>query len=248
MSEQVVLSIIVPAHNEAENLERLCKELDLILPMIGVPCEAILVSDHSSDGTLAIANDHKKTRTYLRVCKNDGAQGMGFALMRGIREAKGRYVAFVVGDATTPLETLPPMVQMILRRKLDMVIFSRYSRTGDATNLPLRYRFWSTIFRLALRLCLGMKLRDPTVVYRVMKRDFFSNYNIRHGDFSFSAEISVKGWQTGLKIEEFPGSQKMRVGGRSSFRFRRMAGPYSAVLLEGIRRRIKMWVLRGYKW
>lgn len=238
--DRFLLTIVVPAHNEEGNLDNLLSEIADVVPKIQGQVEVALVSDHSSDHTLSKAWQLDRVYPFLRVMDNDGEKGMGNALKKGIRNARGDYVVFVMGDATCPLDPLPQMLDKIQKENLDMVIFSRYMRQQDTQNLPMRYRISSRLFRLSARTLIGMKLNDPTDAYRVVKRDLFDRLQIERGDFSFSAEISVKAWNAGSRIGEYPGKQRLRNVGRSSFVFRRMALPYVSVIMEGVSDRLKL--------
>ncbi len=233
------LSIIIPAHNEQANLEELLAEVAEVIPKVTNGAEALLVSDHSSDETIAKGQSLAKVYPFLRVADNDGPKGMGNALKFGIRNARGEYVAFVMGDATCPLDALPEMLAMATSQNLDIVIFSRYLRSEDRRNLPLKYKISSWFFRLAARTLVGIRVHDPTDAYRIVRRDFFDKFEIKRGDFSFSAEISIKAWIAGLKIGEYAGKQRLRVFGKSSFVFRNMAGSYTSVVVEGLSSRIR---------
>ncbi len=239
-TDSLLLSIIIPAHNEEANLEGLLVEIAKTVSTIKNQTEVILVSDHSSDRTLAKGRQLAQLYPFLRAMDNDGERGMGNALKKGIGNARGEYVAFVMGDATCPLDVLPEMLRKIREEKLDTVIFSRYLRSEDKTNLPMRYRLFSGLFRAVARLLIGIKIRDPTDAYRIVKRSLFKTLEIKRGDFSFSAEMSIKAWNAGLKIGEYPGRQRLRARGKSSFVFRRMAVPYVSVIAEGVRERLRV--------
>ncbi len=237
-----LLSIIIPAHNEEANLESLLTEIAEVVLKIGGETEVLLVSDHSSDQTFPKGQLLAQVYPFLRVMDNDGAKGMGNALKYGVKKARGQYVAFVMGDATCPLEVLPHMLKKAVEENLDIIIFSRYLRNEDRENLPFKYRMSSWLFRLAARTLLGIRISDPTDAYRIVRRDFFDKFEIRRGDFSISAEISAKAWIAGLKIGEYPGKQRLRILGKSSFVFRKMAGPYFLVILEGASARLRGFV------
>ena len=238
--QSLLLSIIIPAHNEEGNLESLLNEITaVVVPEIGDEMEVVLVSDHSSDHTLIKARQLTQVYPFLRVIDNDQKKGMGNALKSGIRNAQGEYVAFVMGDSTCPLDALLCMLRRTKEEKLDMIIFSRYLRSEHSQNLPMKYRLSSRLFKLAARALIGITLSDPTDAYRIIRRDFFDRFKIRRGDFSFCVEISIKAWNAGLRIGEYAGRQRLRKVGKSSFAFRRMAAPYLSVIIQHVSDRLR---------
>jgi len=228
------LSIIVPSHNEQENLPPLVDRLAQVLSEIDWHAEVILVDDHSSDATEKVADNLARIHGWIHVSRNHGPRGMGSTLKTGLTEARGKYVCFVMADGVDDLTNISRMVQLLDLGQADIAISSRYMRPGYSRDVPHKYKFWSTCFRLASRILLGVYLKDPTNAYRCLRRELFSQFKITANDFSFSAELTFKAWKKGLRIVEIPGRHGRRIRGRSSFSFRKVAWPYVRALLSTI--------------
>ena len=52
------ISCVAPCYNEANNIQRLCEEVDAVFKKIGTPYELILVNDGSQDDTMEIGRAH----------------------------------------------------------------------------------------------------------------------------------------------------------------------------------------------
>ncbi|RKZ00495.1 MAG: hypothetical protein DRQ10_04080, partial [Candidatus Hydrothermota bacterium] len=73
------LSVIIPAHNEVENLPVLFRELDKMIRESGIDCEVILVDDGSTDGTYERAKEATKQYRWLKVAKHGKQLGVSEA-------------------------------------------------------------------------------------------------------------------------------------------------------------------------
>jgi glycosyltransferase involved in cell wall biosynthesis len=119
------VSVVVPARNEAANLDHLLDELDAALAAAALPFhEVIVVDDGSTDTTPAIAAEHG-----ARVVCHAESLGNGAAVKRGIREAKGDWILLLDGDGQHPPEALQGMLE--LAERYDMVVGSRGGRGGS---------------------------------------------------------------------------------------------------------------------
>jgi glycosyltransferase involved in cell wall biosynthesis len=103
-----VLSVVVPAFNEAENIPLLYRRLTEVLPkMVSQRWELIWVDDGSRDATwpviCGLAADDPKV-SGVRLSRNFGHQ---YALMAGLEMAEGDAVISMDCDMQHPVEMLP---------------------------------------------------------------------------------------------------------------------------------------------
>jgi dolichol-phosphate mannosyltransferase len=120
------VSIIVPVHNEAENIPALADEIAAALK--GRRFEAIFVNDGSSDETVSVLEKLGKTRPWLRQVKHARSCGQSAALRSGVRAARAPVVVTLDGDGQndpafipkllTALESAPPKVGLINGKRL----------------------------------------------------------------------------------------------------------------------------------
>ena len=104
-----MLSVIVPAYNEAENIAPMAEQLDEVLSAADIDYEVVFVDDGSKDATYAniqlTASRDQRVRG-LRFSRNFGKEAAIFA---GLAAARGDCCAVMDGDLQHPPETLVEM-------------------------------------------------------------------------------------------------------------------------------------------
>lgn len=92
-----MISVVIPAKNEAPNLPHLFDEIEIALA--GRDFELILVDDGSTDETRRMMAEEKARRGFpLRYIRHEKSAGKSLALRSGVFSARGEYVATIDGD------------------------------------------------------------------------------------------------------------------------------------------------------
>lgn len=102
------VSIVIPAKNEAENIETLLDGIDAALA--GRDYEVIVVDDASDDGMADILRARLVRAPRLRVLRHDVSGGQSAAVSSGVRAARGAICATLDGDGQNPPEELPKLI------------------------------------------------------------------------------------------------------------------------------------------
>ena len=106
----MLVSVVVPVHNEAEVLPRFLDRLVPVLDALDEEWEVILVEDSSTDGTWDVIRGTaaEDARIHgLRLSRSFGHQG---ALTAGTWAANGDVVITMDGDLQHPPETIPELL------------------------------------------------------------------------------------------------------------------------------------------
>ena len=109
MSNEFLLSIVIPVLNESENLTGLMKEIEDACQ--GIRHEIILVDDGSTDSTLDVIRSLHAENTavkYVSFTRNFGHQA---ALKGGLDRAAGDCVIMMDGDLQHPAAMIPEMLE-----------------------------------------------------------------------------------------------------------------------------------------
>lgn len=91
------ISVVVPVHNEAENINSLLDEIIAALTEF-TDYEIIYVDDGSTDNTLEVLKDAQQTIPKLRIFKHAQSCGQSAAIFTGIKAAKFPVIATLDGD------------------------------------------------------------------------------------------------------------------------------------------------------
>jgi dolichol-phosphate mannosyltransferase len=211
----MLISLIIPTYNEAENIPIIIDKIFKILKENSLDGEVIIVDDDSPDGTWEIA-DNLKTLYNIKVLRRLDKRGLSSAVIDGFKIAGGDILGVMDADMSHPPEKIPELLEPILSNKSDFVIGSRYVEGARIENWPLGRKVSSRIAALALR---GLtRVRDP------MSGFFFFRKGAIEG-----IELSAKGFKIGLQIivmgkynnaTEVPISFRDRRHGHSKLDFR----------------------------
>jgi dolichol-phosphate mannosyltransferase len=118
------LSVVIPSMNEALNLEQLLPGLREALEQLGIAYEVLVIDADSPDSTKAVVAEAGVTY----VCEK--ARGYGAAVLRGVREARGKYIITMDADQSHPARFIKDLWEA--RERAEVVIASRYVPGGRA--------------------------------------------------------------------------------------------------------------------
>ena len=169
------LSIIIPAHNEANRLPNTLEQVFAFLAKQSFTSEVIVVENGSQDNTLEVANNFLQQHANLRVIQNDRS-GKGLAIQRGVEDAKGEYLFLCDADLSMPIEELskfiPPQLQNV-----DIAIASREAPGAVRYDEPYYRHFTGRIFNILIRLLVLPTLQDTQCGFKCIRaevaRDIF---------------------------------------------------------------------------
>ena len=150
------LSVVVPVHNENENLRPLIEEIEAAVAKLA-DHEIIYVDDGSTDDTLARLQALKREFPRLRVLRHLTCCGQSTALRTGIQSAKGSVIATLDGDGQNDPANIPAMLTawQELKQQSATALVAGYRRNRKDTG----WRKFSS--RFANRIRAGL-LRDET--------------------------------------------------------------------------------------
>lgn len=237
------ISIIVPAHNEEENLPELIPRLQKTIRKNKLNAEIIIVDDNSTDSTPQLCDRFSKKYKNIITIRRRGNPGMGFALREGTKTAKGEIIIWTMADLTDDLNTIPLLLDKI-NQGADMVFGSRYMKAGSPGDLSLFKRLVSNGFTALSRLFIGIRVHDITNAFRAFKKEVFFTTATRAGDFAISPEFALKAHLAGFKLSEIPTVYKDRKKGITKFKMFRMARRYFMIFLLALFYKIKQSVFR----
>jgi len=108
-----LISVVVPAFNEAENVENLASEIASALD--GTPYEMIFIDDASTDDTKAVLTDMKSRFPHLRVLSHRQNSGQSRGVRSGVRAARAKIIATLDSDGQNDPADIPALNAQLIR-------------------------------------------------------------------------------------------------------------------------------------
>ncbi len=160
------LSVVIPAYNEAKNLERgVLNQVAQFFKKSGLDYEVIIVDDGSSDSTVDLIKKQVSQDKNFRLVQNVHG-GKAMAVMTGMMSAKGDIVLFTDMDQATPIDQLNKFIPKF-EEGFDIVIGSRQGRRGA----PLIRKLSAWGFSVSRRIILGLPFKDTQCGFKAFNKD-----------------------------------------------------------------------------
>jgi len=226
------VAVVVPAHNEEENIEKLVNDIDNVLRQLKIQNQIVIVDDNSNDNTATILKELSKKMTNLTpVYRYDGVCGVGLTLREGIKAAKNNDVIVTMdGDFSHDPKEIPKLIQGI-KNGADLVIGSRYMKGGRA-DMPRSRIIISGLYNVLSKLFLQTFVNDLTTGFRAMKQKAIEKVELKSEGFEIHPEIHLKIYKEGFKVIEVPIHYHRRGGGTSKLRYFKVGPGYLRVVFR----------------
>jgi dolichyl-phosphate beta-glucosyltransferase len=197
------VSIVVPAYNEEQRLERTLPQLER-RDGLGADVEVIIVDDGSADRTVEIARDHLHRLPRGRLLRLPWHVGKGAAVRSGVAAAQGDAIVFMDADLATDLSALPPLLMAL--RGADVAIGSRTAPGAVVTGRSPTRRMLHRGFGVHARHVAGIAASDPQCGFKGFRNDAAKILFAlsRLNGFGFDVEILLLADRLGYRIVEIP--------------------------------------------
>jgi len=221
--DTIDLSVVIPCLNEGPNLYRLLPVLRETLDGLGIAWEVLAVDGASKDGTDRIVEQAGMRYIY------EPARGYGTAVLRGVSEARGRYVLTMDADMSHPAAFIEELWRM--RDTADIVIASRYVAGGHAEQ-PWGRLMLSRALNAAFGWSLAIPVKDLSSGFRLYRKRLFGGLDLDSTNFVLLVEILLKAFGNGRQIKETPFHYAPRQAGASHAHIIRFGIDYLRLLLR----------------
>ncbi|MCX7013589.1 MAG: polyprenol monophosphomannose synthase [Candidatus Sumerlaeota bacterium] len=227
---------MLPTYNEAENIRPLLTEI----LALGPEYEALVVDDHSPDGTWKIVEEMAQADPRVHLVHRTAERGRGSAGVAGLLEAARLGADLVVemdADFSHHPRHIPDLVKA--EERADVVVGSRLVKGGGERGRSLARRFITRFANLYIRLVLWLPVRDCTSGFRVFRRSALMAMGLERMTSNGPAivqEILLGARRAGCRFAEVPILFEERRAGRSTFNAKIMLAGLLAVLAFRFRR------------
>jgi SAM-dependent methyltransferase len=229
-------SIVLPCHNEADNIEQMID--DLVALYDDYIHELVVVDDNSTDGTAEVVKQVASREPRVKLVRRSPPNGVGLALRDGYAAAAGAYILSMDSDFLHIVPELRDLFDAVAEGH-DGAFGSRFSHESIMINYPFMKILANRSFHLLANLLLPCRVRDASNNLKLYRAEMLKNLDIRADDFAANAETGLKPILAGYNVAEVPISWINRTieMGSSSFGIAKVARSYASVLARLIHSR-----------
>jgi dolichol-phosphate mannosyltransferase len=226
-----MLSVVIPAHNEAEGIAPTVRAFASHLRQAAVPFEIVVVDDHSTDGTaMVLAALHEEIPEMRRV-ENPRSGGFGHAVIAGLDAFAGDAVAIVMADASDDPADLVTYYRT-LAEGYDCVFGSRFMRGAKVVDYPRHKLLLNRMANQFIRLLFGLRLNDTTNAFKCYRRDVVEGCRpLLSKHFNLTVELPLKAIVRGYSYAVVPINWYNRTAGVSKLKIQEMGSRYLFIVL-----------------
>jgi glycosyltransferase involved in cell wall biosynthesis len=205
------ISLVLPAYNEAENIERAVRAAAAAGALAGA-YEVVVVDDGSRDDTVArLAALAPELGSSLRVIRHERNRGYGAALRTGFAAADGDLVFYTDSDNQFDLSEMAGVLPLM--SEWDAVLGYRIARKDARRRL-----LTSWVFNRLSCAVFGLSVRDLNCSFKLFRRDVLRALPLASDDFFIDTELVVRLHRGGYRYVERGVTHLPRVAGRSTVR------------------------------
>ena len=194
-----VLSVVVPAYNEAATIEAVVRRLRAV----PLTLEVIAVDDGSTDGTGGLLDGLAAAGLVDRVIHHGMNRGKGAALRSGVAAATGTVIVVQDADLEYDPGELPTLLEPIRTGRADAVYGSRFLG-GPHRVLLFWHAVGNRVVTLVSNMFTNVNLTDMETCYKLVRADLLKRLPLTAERFGIEVELTARLAQAGARIWELP--------------------------------------------
>ncbi len=206
MSKEVDVSCVLPCLNEEGTIGICIKKIKDVFEKEKIAGEIIVVDNGSIDRSREIADREGA------VVVSETHRGYGAAYLRGLREAKGKYIIMGDADDTYNFYDIPKFLKP-LKEGYDFVIGSRFKGKIRKGAMSWSHRYiGNPVLSGVCRIFFHTKLSDIHCGMRALTHEACKKLKLRTLGMEFATEMVVSALTNNLKVFEVPIDYHYRIG------------------------------------
>jgi dolichyl-phosphate beta-glucosyltransferase len=235
-----VVSIVIPAYNEAERILPHLRECIAFLRKRGEPFELLVVDDGSRDATAQVVREEARQTEELGLVTYGKNHGKGHAVRVGMLAARGAWRLFTDADGSTPIAEIERLLKAAKEGGCDVAVGSRaLPAPGIQRQIKAHRWFIGQVFKTVRQVLLKVNVHDSQCGFKLFSGVATEKlYPVSRVDgFAFDVELLYLASLAGYRVVEVPVNWHDVAGTRVSFwrdplkmiadmwRVRRLHGP-----------------------
>lgn len=226
-----LLSVVIPARNEAENLAVIVPALVSTLQGAGIAHEILVVNDGSTDATRDVLVKLAGAYPALRFIDNPPPNGFGLAVRAGLANFRGDAVAIMMADSSdSPADLVKYHAK--LQEGYDCVFGSRFIAGSKLIDYPTHKLVINRLANLFISALFQLRYNDVTNAFKCYRRAVIAGVEpILAHHFNLTVELPLKAVIRGYSFAIIPISWTNRTSGVSKLKIREMGSRYLFIVL-----------------
>lgn len=175
------IAVLIPCYNEAQTIHKVVTDFRRILPMATI----YVYDNNSTDGTDDIA------REAGAVVRYEYQQGKGNVIRRMFRDIDAECYILTDGDDTYPAESAKEMAELVIDKRVDMVVGDRLSSSYYDENKRPFHNFGNALVRKSINILFKNDIKDIMTGYRAFSYEFVKTFPVLSKGFEIETEMSI---------------------------------------------------------
>ena len=187
----MTIAVLIPCYNEAKTIAKVVRDYRAALP----EADIYVYDNNSTDHTDDIA------REAGAIVRYEYRQGKGNVIRSMFREIDADCYLMIDGDDTYPAENAREMVNLVLERKVDMVVGDRLSATYYTENKRPFHNMGNWLVKGLVNTIFKGSVSDIMTGYRAFSSQFVKSFPVLSKGFEIETEMTIHALDKNLSVQ-----------------------------------------------
>jgi dolichol-phosphate mannosyltransferase len=227
----VKLSVVIPAHNEADSIRETVEATAAALERNDIDYEIIVIDDASGDGTADVVTEVARRWPRVSVRRSHLPPGFGHAVRAGLEIYTGDAVAIMMADLSDSPQDLI-LYYRVLEQGYDCAFGTRFGNGGRTYDYPKLKLLLNRVVNLGIRFLFQHGYNDTTNAFKAYRREVIDQIQpLLSNHFNLTVEMPLKAIVRGYRFAVVPMTWTNRTHGESKLRLNEMGSRYAFIIL-----------------
>jgi dolichol-phosphate mannosyltransferase len=225
------LSVVIPAHNEADSVGETVTRTVAELSRAGIEHEILVIDDASGDGTAQVVAAIAAEHPTVRCERSHKPPGFGNAVRAGLELYTGDAVAIMMADLSDSPRDLV-LYYRVLEQGYDCAFGTRFGQGGQTNDYPKPKLVLNRIANAVIRILFQHGYNDTTNAFKAYRRYVIDQAQpLLSHHFNLTVELPLKAIVRGYSYAVVPVSWTNRRHGASKLSLQEMGSRYLFIML-----------------
>ena len=187
----MTIAVLIPCYNDAQTIAKVVRDYRAALP----EADIYVYDNNSTDHTDDIA------REAGAIVRYEYRQGKGNVIRSMFREIDADCYLMIDGDDTYPAENAREMVNLVLERKVDMVVGDRLSATYYTENKRPFHNLGNRLVKGLVNTIFKGSVSDIMTGYRAFSYQFVKSFPVLSKGFEIETEMTIHALDKNLSVQ-----------------------------------------------